>query len=56
MSTLALVSIADYLCDIPQPDHEYVDGRIVERNVGEISHGDAQSQTCSYIIVNAKNF
>jgi Uma2 family endonuclease len=56
MSTLALVSITDYLCDITQPDHEYVDGRIMERNVGEISHGDAQGRTYAYIFSNAPMF
>ena len=56
MSTLALVSIVDCLCDSTEPDREYIDGRIVERNVGEISHGDAQGHTYAHIFFHARAF
>ena len=40
-----LVSVDEYLCtSYPDGDCEYVDGEIVERNVGEIDHGDLQSR------------
>jgi Uma2 family endonuclease len=56
MSTLALVSLADYLGHTTDPDCEYVDGRLVERNVGEISHGDAQGRTYAFIFLNGRGF
>ena len=45
MSTAVLVPLADYLGHTTDPDCEYLEGRLVERNVGEISHGDAQGRT-----------
>lgn len=38
----ALLSVEDYLRTIYEPDREYVDGALVERNVGEIDHGRVQ--------------
>ncbi len=37
MSTLALASLDQYLGHTSHPDCEYVDGHLVERNLGEIS-------------------
>jgi Uma2 family endonuclease len=43
MGTAALVSIEEYLhTTYPDGDREYVDGAIVERNVGELGHADIQ--------------
>jgi Uma2 family endonuclease len=56
MSTLALVPLSDYLGRITDPDCEYVDGRLVERNVGEISHGDAQGRTYAFVLQNGRGF
>ncbi len=42
MATLALVSISEYLRSSYEPDAEYVDGRIEERVMGELDHGDLQ--------------
>jgi Uma2 family endonuclease len=40
-----LVSIDEYLsASCPDPDREYIDGRIVERNLGEKSHSYAQGE------------
>jgi len=33
-----------------------VDGRLVERNVGEISQGDAQTRTSAFILFNVRGF
>jgi|SRR4051812_28503576 hypothetical protein len=38
-----LVSLDEYLDTACSPDREYVDGAIVERNVGERAHGIVQS-------------
>ena len=56
MTTLALVPISDYLGRTTDPDCEYVDGRLVERNVGEISHGDAQGRTYAFVLFSAPGF
>jgi Uma2 family endonuclease len=56
MSTAALVPLSDYLGHTTHPDCEYVDGRLVERNVGEISHGDAQGRTYAFILLNGRGF
>src|SRR5215217_6957765 len=43
MSVGVLVSMEEYLDTAYSPDREYVDGRIVERNVGERPHSIVQS-------------
>jgi Uma2 family endonuclease len=42
MRTAACVSIDEYLNSSYEPDCEYVDGELLERNVGEIDHGGLQ--------------
>jgi Uma2 family endonuclease len=50
MGTTKLVSVEEYLrTSFPDADREYVDGRIVERNVGEVDHGDVQSSIPHYL-------
>jgi Uma2 family endonuclease len=50
MGATTLVSVAEYLrTSFPDADREYVDGRIVERNVGEVDHSDVQSAIASYL-------
>jgi Uma2 family endonuclease len=45
-----LVSVEEYLnTSYPDGDCEYVDGEIVERNVGEIDHGSLQSRVLIYL-------
>jgi len=43
MSTSALIPVEEYLRTIYEPDAEYVDGELVERNVGEFDHSRLQS-------------
>jgi hypothetical protein len=38
------VSIEEYLLSDPQPDMDYIDGVLEERNLGEADHGDLQSE------------
>lgn len=52
MSTTIPVPLADYLGHTMQPDCEYLDGHLVERNVGEIGHGDAQGRTYAFVLLN----
>jgi Uma2 family endonuclease len=56
MSMLAPVPLSDYLSRTTGPDCEYLEGRLVARNAGEISHGDAQGRTYAYILLNARGF
>ena len=45
-----VVSVEEYLrTSFPDADREYVDGRIVERNVGEVDHSDVQSSILHYL-------
>ena len=48
MPTSALVSVEEYLNTSYSPDCDYVDGRIVERNVGELDHSDLQTEIAVY--------
>ena len=51
-----MVPLADYLGHTTDPDCDYIDGHLVERNVGEISHGDAQSSTCVFVRSSIRGF
>jgi len=52
-----LVSVEEYLrTSYPDGDCEYVDGEIVERNVGEIDHGDLQSRIVVYLLTHYPQF
>ncbi len=42
MATGTLVSLQEYLATIYEPDCEYVDGEVLERNLGELDHGGLQ--------------
>ena len=44
MSTKMLMDVEEYLrTSFDGPDCEYLEGEVVERNMGEIAHGDVQS-------------
>jgi Uma2 family endonuclease len=50
MDATTLVSVEEYLrTSFPDADREYVDGRIVERNVGEVDHSDLQTAVAHYL-------
>jgi Uma2 family endonuclease len=42
MAVATLVSLEEYLDTSYEPDREYVDGCLIERNVGELNHGFLQ--------------
>ena len=56
MSTAALVPLDSYLSHTMDSDCDYLEGRLVERNVGEISHGDAQGRTYAFVLFNKRAF
>jgi Uma2 family endonuclease len=50
MDATTLVSVEEYLrTSFPDADREYIDGRIVERNVGEVDHSDWQTGIAHYL-------
>ena len=50
MDVTTLVSVEEYLrTSYPVADREYIDGRIVERNVGEVDHCDLQTAVAHYL-------
>jgi len=50
MGSTTLVSVEEYLrTSFPDADCEYVDGRIVERNVGRIDHSEVQTAIAQYL-------
>ena len=56
MNMRSATSLADYLSHITDPDCEYVNGQLVERNVGDISHSDAQGRTYAFILSQSREF
>jgi hypothetical protein len=44
-----LVPLSEYLAKTYDPDCEYVEGVLQERNVGEIEHTEAQSALNAYV-------
>jgi Uma2 family endonuclease len=50
MPSRTLVSVEEYLHTSYSPDCDYVDGAIVERNVGETDHSDCQGRIYAYFL------
>lgn len=48
MATSSLITVGDYLRSSYTPDREYVDGMVLERNVGEQDHSYLQGELFSY--------
>jgi Uma2 family endonuclease len=48
VSSTALVSEAEYLVTVYEPDREYSDGEVIERNMGEQDHSWLQSALTAY--------
>jgi Uma2 family endonuclease len=49
MGATTLISVAEYLNASYSPDREYIDGRIVERNLGEKTHSNIQGNLIVYL-------
>src|SRR5580698_3860854 len=48
MKTAALVPVEEYLRTMYDPDCDYVDGEVLERNLGELDHSDLQTEIAHY--------
>lgn len=44
MNAATQVSLEEYLSTTYRPDCDYIDGEVVERNVGDIDHSDIQAE------------
>jgi Uma2 family endonuclease len=57
MDTSTLVPVEEYLrTSFPDGDREYVDGRVVERNLGDLPHSNVQTRICVYLAVHYPKF
>src|SRR5580704_993255 len=48
MAARTLISVEEYLRTTYRPDCDYVDGEVIERNLGENDHSDLQSELVHY--------
>ena len=49
MTTAALISVDEYLRTCYRPDCDYLEGRVVERNVGEYDHARVQAKLVAFL-------
>ena len=56
MAASTFVSVGDYLRHTYYPDRDFVEGALLERNVGEIDHGDAQGRVAYLVAANCPRF
>jgi Uma2 family endonuclease len=54
MSTSTLVSLAEYLTTSYRPDCDYLEGELLERNVGEWDHGRLQGLIIHFLMSREK--
>ena len=56
MKTAELVSVEEYLNTTYRPDCDYVDGQVLERNLGERDHSNIQTELAVYFRVRRKQW
>jgi Uma2 family endonuclease len=56
MATTAAISVDEYLNSSYEPDMDYVDGRLEERNAGEIEHSDVIAAIMEWFLQHAKEW
>jgi len=55
MATSTQVSLETYLCTVYEPDVDYVDGELEDRNVGHYDHSIVQQQILMCSIAMRRN-
>ena len=50
MATRTLITVEEYLATVYRPDCDYVDGAVLERNLGEKDHGRSQLKLGAYFL------
>ena len=56
MPTGTLISVEEYLATSYEPDCDYVDGQIEERNLGEFDHSSLQTAVAAYFFARRKQW
>lgn len=56
VTTGVLIPLAEYLGQTYDPDCEYLEGVLLERNVGEMGHGDVQTSIALEVRLRAEAF
>src|ERR1700690_2975335 len=56
MSTRTLIPVEEYLATSYSPDCDYVDGQVVERNLGEWDHSSLQAAIVAYFWTRRKQW
>ncbi|MBV9505402.1 MAG: Uma2 family endonuclease [Acidobacteriia bacterium] len=56
MATGHLISVREYLSTVYRPDCDYVDGVVVERNLGEYDHARLQMSVLAYFYAREKQW
>jgi Uma2 family endonuclease len=51
MPTATQVSVSEYLSTTYRPDCEYLDGEVLERNLGEYDHSRLQMRVSAYLFI-----
>jgi len=54
MATTTLVPLEEYLATVYEPDCEYIDGEVLERNMGESDHSGLQGLLVGWLISRRK--
>lgn len=56
MATRTLIPVEEYLSTVYRPDCDYVDGEVLERNLGERDHSYIQAALVSYFFARRKTW
>jgi Uma2 family endonuclease len=56
MSTVVTVPLSEYLDTVYRPDREYIDGELLERNLGEFDHSRFQTLLSNYLFSREKKW
>jgi Uma2 family endonuclease len=56
MASRTLISVEEYLRTSYSPDCDYVDGEVVERNLGELDHSWLQTMLSAYLVARRKDW
>ena len=56
MATATLIPVEQYLRSSYEPDCDFIDGEILERNMGERSHGRLQARLTGWLLANERRW
>ena len=56
MAAATQISVTEYLNTTYRPDRDYVDGEVLERNLGERDHSQPQALLAAYFLVRRKEW